>query len=150
MARWLLPLGSADLATGGAIAPTPHVNGCLNAPMRPLKPPASATIDDFDRLDIRVGRITSAEPLAGARRPAYRLAVDFGPAGSRTSSAQLVATYPDPATLVGRLVIAVVNFPPRRGPAPGSRNPRSGALPDDGRIPLLGVDTGAQPGDPVG
>jgi len=77
-----------------------------------VTPPAA--IDDFARLDIRAGTIRDARELPGARKPAYRLEIDFGPAlGIRRSSAQLVALY-DPATLVGRQVIAVVNFPPRR------------------------------------
>jgi len=62
---------------------------------------------------MRVGRVLEAEPLAGARRPAYRLTLDFGPLGVKRSSAQLTALYPA-ASLVGRLVAAVVNFPPRR------------------------------------
>jgi tRNA-binding protein len=115
-----------------------------------LKPPGSATIDDFARLDLRVGRILEAAPLAGARKPAYRLLLDFGPLGRRHSSAQLVATYPDPRALVGRLVIGVVNFPPRRIAGFESEVLVLGALPADGRIPLLGVDEGAAPGDPIG
>lgn len=115
-----------------------------------FKPPGSATIDDFTRLDMRVGRVVDAAPLEGARRPAYRLVVDFGPHGRRRSSAQLVATYPDPAALIGRLVIAVVNFAPRRIAGFASEVLVLGALPADGRIPLLGVDEGARPGDPVG
>jgi len=115
-----------------------------------LKPPGSATIDDFDRLDLRVGRVLEAAPLEGARKPAYRLLIDFGALGTRRSSAQLTGTYPDPATLVGRLVVAVVNFPPRRVAGFESQVLVLGALPADGRIPLLGVDEGAQPGDPVG
>jgi tRNA-binding protein len=115
-----------------------------------IKPPGSATIDDFDRLDLRVGRILEAAPLEGARRPAYRLVVDLGPHGTRRSSAQLATTYPDPAMLVGRLVVAVVNFSPRRIAGFESEVLVLGALPSDGRIPLLGVDEGARPGDPVG
>ena len=114
------------------------------------KPPGSATIDDFDRLDIRVGRILEAAPLEGAHKPAYRLLIDFGTLGRRRSSAQLVATYPDPDTLIGRLVIGVVNFPPRRIAGFESEVLVLGALPGDGRIPLLGVDEGAAPGDPIG
>lgn len=114
------------------------------------KPPGSATIDDFARLDIRVGRILEAAPLEGARKPAYRLLLDFGPLGTRRSSAQLVATYPDPQALIGRLVIGVVNFPPRRVAGFDSEVLVLGALPVDGRIPLLGVDDGAAPGDPIG
>ncbi|MGZ3602973.1 MAG: tRNA-binding protein [Ktedonobacterales bacterium] len=72
------------------------------------------TIDDFQRVDIRVGRILSADPLEGARKPAYKLIIDFGPAfGTRQSSAQITVHY-TPQDLVGRLVLAVVNFPPRR------------------------------------
>lgn len=115
-----------------------------------MKEPGTATIDDFARLDIRVGRIVEAGPLEGAIKPAYRLAIDFGPAGLRQSSAQLVVSYPDPAALVGRLVVAVVNFPPRRVAGFRSDVLVLGALPDDGRIPLLSVDDGAKPGDRVG
>jgi tRNA-binding protein len=117
---------------------------------RELSQPGSATIEDFERLDLRVGRVLSAEPLAGARRPAYRLRIDFGAGGVRGSSAQLPATYPDPGALVGRLVIAVVNFPPRRVAGFVSDVLVLGALPADGRIPLLSVDEGANPGDPIG
>jgi len=64
---------------------------------------------------MRVGRITEAVPFPEARKPSYRLRIDFGPEiGERVSSAQLTLTYPDPASLVGRQVVAVVNFPPRR------------------------------------
>lgn len=72
------------------------------------------TIADFEKVDIRVGRVLSAEPLAGARKPAYQLRIDFGPElGEKQSSAQLTARY-RAEDLVGRLVLAVVNFPPRR------------------------------------
>ena len=72
------------------------------------------TIDDFQRVDIRVGRVLAAEPLKGARKPAYALRIDFGPdIGVRQSSAQITERY-QPERLIGRLVLAVVNFPPRR------------------------------------
>jgi tRNA-binding protein len=71
--------------------------------------------DEFMRVDMRVGRILDAEPFPEARKPSYRLRIDFGPEiGERVSSAQLTVTYPDPAALIGRQVVAVVNFPPRR------------------------------------
>ena len=115
----------------------------------PLADPGSATIEDFARLDIRIGRIVAAEPFPEARRPAYRLTLDFGAAGVRHSSAQLPPTYPDPALLVGRLVVAVVNFLPRRVAGFTSEVLVLGAY-AGGRIPLLGVDAGALPGDRVG
>lgn len=118
--------------------------------MTDFQAPGSATIDDFHRIDMRVGRILEAELFARARVPAYRLTIDFGPHGTRRSSARLPGTYPDPAALVGRLVIAVVNFAPRDIAGFQSQVLVLGALPDDGLIPLLGVDNGAQPGDSVG
>lgn len=67
--------------------------------------------DDFARVELRVGRITSAAPFPQARKPAYILHVDFGPdIGVRKSSAQVTALYA-PEDLVGRQVVAVVNFP---------------------------------------
>lgn len=76
--------------------------------------PGEITMDDFEKVDIRVGRIVSAEPLPGARKPAYALRVDFGPErGIKQSSAQITIHY-SPQELIGRLVLAVVNFPPRR------------------------------------
>lgn len=72
------------------------------------------SIDDFQRVDIRVGRVLSAEPLEGARKPAYKLRIDFGvEVGVKQSSAQLTVHY-TPEQLVGVLVLGVVNFPPRR------------------------------------
>ena len=121
----------------------------MSAP-RPFLPAGSATIDDLVRLDLRVGRVIEARPFPEARRPAYRLRIDLGPGGIRTSSAQLPATYPDPDVLVGRLVVCVANLPPRRVAGFVSEVLVLGALPADGRIPLLGVDEGSVPGDPVG
>ena len=75
----------------------------------------AATIDvkEFDRVDMRVGRVVEAEPFPEARKPAYKLRIDFGPLGTRRSSAQLTAHY-RPEELVGKLVVAVTNFPARQ------------------------------------
>ena len=74
----------------------------------------SATIEDFDRLDIRAGTIVDARPFPEARKPSVRLWVDFGGTiGVRRSAAQITVHY-GPDRLIGRQVMAVVNFPPRR------------------------------------
>jgi tRNA-binding protein len=82
---------------------------CYHPPL-----PQTIVFTDFERVDIRVGRIVRAEPFPEARKPAYRLRIDFGPAiGMRMSSAQLTARYAA-ADLEGRRVLAVVNLPPRQ------------------------------------
>lgn len=71
------------------------------------------TYDDFLKVDMRVGRVVAADVFPKARKPAYKLRIDFGALGEKTSSAQITKYY-EPQELVGKLVLAVVNFPPRR------------------------------------
>lgn len=117
-------------------------------------PPSSdgprATIEDFQRLDLRVGTVLSAEPLRGARVPAITLQVDFGPdIGVKQSSAQLTRRYA-PGELVGRQVVAVVNFPPRRVAGFRSDVLVLGALPEPGVVLLLAPDETVPDGTQVG
>src|SRR2546430_11791913 len=78
-----------------------------------LVEPAFIDVSDFERVDMRVGRVLEAEPFPEARKPAYKLRIDFGPLGIRRSSAQLTVHY-RPDELRGKLIIAVLNFPPRQ------------------------------------
>lgn len=79
----------------------------------PTETPGPSTAEEFFRTEIRAGRVVKTEANAKARVPAYKLWIDFGEHGVKQSSAQITARY-SPEELVGRMVIAVTNFPPRR------------------------------------
>lgn len=96
-------------------------------------------LEAFGALDLRVGRILTAEPLAGARTPAYKLAIDLGPLGVKGSSAQITDLY-RPEDLAGRLVVCAVNLGVRRIAGFASEVLVLG-LPDEaGRVVLLAVE----------
>ncbi len=108
-----------------------------------------ATIDDFKEIDMRVGRIVAADVFPEARQPAYKLRIDFGPLGERTSSAQITGRY-RPEDLVGRLCVAVVNFPPRQIGPVRSEVLVLGGVPGEGDVVLLQPDADVEPGTPIG
>ena len=101
---------------------------------------STITYDDFARVDIRVGTILEAAPLEGARKPAYRLLIDFGPEiGQRKSSVQITVHY-QPGELIGRQVAAVVNFPPRQIGKFMSEVLTLGFPDENGSVVLIGPD----------
>jgi tRNA-binding protein len=107
--------------------------------------------DDFAKVEMRIGRVVEVRPFLEARKPSYQLRIDLGPElGERDSSAQLTVTYPDPAVLVGRQVVAVVNFPPRRIAGFASQVLVLGAMGDGGEVWLLEPNPAAPLGSRVG
>ena len=105
---------------------------------------------DFEKVDMRVGIVTDARPFPEARRPAYRLWIDFGPElGVKRSSAQITDHY-RPEQLVGRRVIAVVNFAPRQIGPFVSEVLVLGAYDEAGEVVLLAPDHAVDPGSRIG
>lgn len=107
------------------------------------------TWDDFARVSMRVGKVIRVEEFPEARKPAYKLWIDFGPYGVKKSSAQLPRWYPDKDALVGRLVVAVTNFPPKQIGPFMSEVLVLGAIQADGRIVLLEPDGESELGAPI-
>lgn len=135
---------AGDAGTGGDSAGAPAAGDAAVATSE-----NTVTADEFFRADIRVGVIVRAEGFPQARNPAYKLWIDFGELGTRTSSAQLTALY-QPADLTGRLVLAVVNFPPRRVAGFASQVLVLGVpAPDAKRVALVMPDRAVPPGTRV-
>ena len=136
------------------MTPMTGIIPCPRNPHHGLKRPnkrcytgGMATYEDFLRLDIRVGKIVAADHFPEARKPAYKLAIDFGPLGVKRSSAQITDLY-EPEDLVGKLVVAVVNFPPKRIAGFSSEVLVLGAL-FDTKVSLLSPDHEVPPGSRV-
>ena len=104
---------------------------------------------DFEKVDMRVGVVTDAEEFPEARRPAYRLRIDFGPLGVKRASAQITNHY-RPSELIGRRVIAVVNFPPKQVGPFVSEVLVLGAYNEAGEVILLHPDKPVAPGSKIG
>jgi len=109
-----------------------------------------ATFDEFLKIDIRVGTVVNASAFPEAKKPAIKLEIDFGPElGVKRSSAQLTMHY-TPADLVGRQVVAVVNFPVRRIGTFDSQVLVLGAMPGTGEVVLLEVERVVENGTRIG
>jgi tRNA-binding protein len=104
---------------------------------------------DFEKVDMRAGVVVDAREFPEARRPAYKLWIDFGPLGVKRSSAQITARY-RLADLVGRRVVAVVNFPPKQVGPFVSEVLVLGAYDEAGEVVLLQPDHAVTPGSKIG
>lgn len=107
-----------------------------------------AEIEDFTKLDIRVGTVINASPFPEAKKPAIKLEIDFGKMGIKQSSAQLTRRY-NPEQLIGRQVVAVVNFPHRRIAGFKSEVLVIGGVPEEGDVVLLKPDEPVENGTPI-
>lgn len=107
-----------------------------------------ASIEDFQELDIRIGTVLHAEYFPEAKIPALKLKIDFGHLGILSSSAQITKRY-SPESLIGKQIVAVVNFPPRRIAGFKSEVLVIGAVPEDGDVVLLQPDGIVDNGTPI-
>ena len=110
--------------------------------------PPQIGYDDFLKVDVRVGRIVQVEDFPKAKKPAYRLRIDFGELGVKTSSAQLTRHYRK-EDLTGRLVLAVVNFPPRQIADYFSEVLTLGVMLGEGDVVLVQPDRDVPPGSRI-
>lgn len=106
-------------------------------------------MDDFLKIEMRVGRILTAEDFPAARNPSYKLTIDFGPHGVRRSSVAVQPWY-EKTDLVGRLVVCVTNFPPRRIATFDSEVLTLGAVDENRRVTLLQPDADCELGARIG
>ncbi|MCM3135951.1 chaperone CsaA [Paenibacillus polysaccharolyticus] len=107
-----------------------------------------ATFEEFMQHDIRVGTVVEAEPFLKARVPAIKMRIDFGPLGLKNSSAQITHRY-TPEMMIGKQVVAVVNFPPRRIASFVSEVLVLGGVPGEGDVILLSPDHPLPNGTPI-
>ncbi|UFH54770.1 tRNA-binding protein [Spirosoma sp. KNUC1025] len=103
---------------------------------------------DFEKVEIRTGTVVAAETFPQARKPAYKLTIDFGELGTKRTSAQLTKLY-QPDELVGKQVVAVVNFPPKQIATFMSECLVLGAVADDGTVTLLQTERPTQNGQRI-
>lgn len=104
-----------------------------------------ATFEDFQKLDIRIGTIKEAKPFPGARKPAYMLQIDFGELGEKKTSAQITDLY-DVKDLLGKRVVAVVNFPDKQIATFMSEVLVLGVPDEHGHVVLLEPERSVSPG----
>ncbi|MBC8152812.1 MAG: tRNA-binding protein [Bacteroidetes bacterium] len=104
---------------------------------------------DFEKIQIATGTVLTAEPFPQARKPAYKLTIDFGPKGIKRTSAQLTDLY-QPTDLVGRQVVAVINFPPKQIATFMSECLVLGSVAADGTVTLLTTERLAENGLRIG